>query len=518
MDFSQHLRECLDREFQRNQLLIPAKVAAVGASLCLKKAYFMAMIDHMPNAHTDVRLGREGTAVHDALAMLAVPVTYEYFRQRQRYDPSAFLEERLEEIWGRHADVVERFSNISTSDYRLTRERVEALLRGYLALVDWAHRRGLISEHVLVFPERQLISKVVKTGDEVRSLPLIGVPDVLLVDGKNSIIVDWKLRENQNNAMHCLQLAAYKLILKEALGVDPHAFLIYATPKRKETKVVSINEEPPDLKEVKTIKGKCDEKLVEIAAGALYSMAFCRNTLRALVKSGVKLKAYNPTRGNGENKYPCKYCPYLKLCVYRFSRDLPEEKARLRKEMYKLYRTALRKKSEEYANLVNWDKCVEFDEVEFAEPNVIKLVKNFSGSEKHKDIMRYSLGRTTVYVFLRDGLPYPEAGEAPKVFSPALFGRYEDDEVQYSGGRLTAYVRMVSPTFAIRWIPVYLLYKYRGAERVWKRVRVCPGQVPMNIELKALAVAENALVKHFGQEGWFLETLKNMVMAGSDEY
>lgn len=517
MDFFEHLRDCLDREFQQNQLLVPAKVAAVGASLCLKKAYFMMMIDYMPNAHTAESLGREGTVVHDALAMLAVPVTYEYLQQRQRYDPSAFLEERLEEIWGRHADVVERFSNISTSDYRQTRERVEALLRGYLALVDWAYRRELISEHVLVFPERQLISKVVKTGDEVRSLPLVGAPDVLLLDRGNSIIVDWKLREKQKNDMHCLQLAAYKLILKEALGADPHAFLIYATPGRKETKVVSINEEPPDLKEVKTEKKKCDEKLVEVAAGALYSMAFCRNTLRALVESGVRLKAYNPTRGNVENK-PCKNCPYRELCTYRFSRDLPEEKALLRKRIYKLYRTALRKKSEEYTNLVKWDECVEFDEVEFVEPNLLKLVKNFSGAVQHRDIMRYSLGRTTVYVFLRDGLPYPEAGEALKVFSPALFGRYEDDEVQYSGGRLTAYVRMVSPTFAIRWIPVYLLYKYRGADRMWKRVKVCPGQVPMNIELKALAVAENALVKHFGQEGWFLETLKNMVMAGSDEY
>jgi hypothetical protein len=113
------------------------------------------------------------------------------------------------------------------------------------------------------------------------------------------------------------------------------------------------------------------------------------------------------------------------------------------------------------------------------------------------------------------------------IYSPMLFGRYEDDEVELTRDmnqyKLEAKIRMVSPTFAVRWLPVYILYRLKPNSEIFNNILVCPGRVPMNIELKAIATVENTIVKYQQTNidenlKWTVDTLRKIVLSTIDEY
>ncbi len=535
------LNRCTSK-FGERPLLMPVKTVALGTSFCLKKAYFMLMADNLPGSHTPYRLTATSQSLHDLLAYVVVPFT---FRLLSEYSPrvggGVDVDRLVDEVWSEVRGDVERYSNVNIN-YRDLRKTLVSMMRGYAAVVMWLVKYGGFSgDGILVFPERMIVSRPVSdvlAAEELGDfLPVIGVPDVVLVDrsSRRAAVIDWKMAgAGSGNELHYVQLLLYQHILGRLFG-DVYAFLVYTTERRGTTKVVSIGRNV-NLKEfgVSYDYREVSDRLerARYVAQLLYGLAFCKGMLRVAVglnkSRGLGIRVFNPERGVGKRNYPCNYCPYKTLCRYRFSRkgELDEEMVRLRRGFNKMYRIAVKKKSEEYKNLIDFGACVDFDQMVFKSPRVVELVKWFGREPRplSDDVMRYSLGRTTVYVFGGDD---PLRGSQQRgVFSPILFGRYEDDEVELRsvGGRsqLTAYVRMVSPVFSVRWLPLYMYYRIRPGDRLFQNVKVCKGEVPMNIELRAIAAVENSLVKMVekGEDlhRWWSSFIKDLVLTAVDEY
>jgi CRISPR/Cas system-associated exonuclease Cas4 (RecB family) len=517
------LSRCLEG-FSQRPLLIPAKTIALGASFCVKKAYLSLMVDGAPSSHVPYSPSFHAQRVHDLLTYLLPHVTYTLLDGKQN------LKGAVEEAWASIRDAVEQYGNLTASDYEKYRYTVLGFLQIYAALLKWLQRyKGFSPDNTLVYTERMLVSMPQKSLLEGYTdfLPMVGIPDVILVNGKSGYValIDWKTSlEQRSNQLHYYQLLAYRYVLQR-VATDVDVFLAYLTPKGKK-KLVSLTRPLGDIPEVETEYrdfGDMAEK-IKITASLLYGLTFCKGMLKVAVEIGKQygLRAFNAQK----EKPPCIYCYYREVCKYRFAKnsELQPEEARLRSVFYKLYRIVLKKKSEEYKHFIESEKCVKFDRLIFEGPTTIKLSATLTTKQLLSDeVMKYSLGKATVYVFSgkdRLNIKFDDG-----IYSPMLFGRYEDDEVEYirDMNRLEAKIRMISPTFAVRWLPVYIFYRLRPNAEIFNNIFVCPGRVPMNIELKAIATIENAIVR-FQQtnidenQKWIIGTLRTIVLSTTDEY
>jgi len=526
------LNSCLS-QFKNKPLLIPAKIVAIGSSLCLKKAYFSLMADATPFSHVPYNLpdeeGVSAQKLHDLLAYLVPSVTY-----RLLEESATNLAELLDSSWIELQDYIEQHSNITEKDFRKHKEHLEKILSGYWIVLNWFQKhKGLTSSDTYVYTERMLISKprVTTISGIEEFLPVIGIPDVILVNQrqKYAVVIDWKITTQRyiSNELHYIQLAIYQYILSKLIN-EVYSFLIYVTRKKGRVKVVSLS---VPLQASPTVDTQYvafnDLEKIKIVASLLYGLAFCRNTLRLAIKLkeegkiDKKIRVFNPQHPNAK---PCRYCRHRSVCLYRFAKkeELSMEQVELRKSFFKLFKVALDKKSEEYKKFIDKEKCIGFDVMSFESPTSVRLQRTFtmSVSPLSKEVMQYSLGKTTVYVFSRHDLLH--GGFDNDIYVPLLFGRYEDDEVtlqhQHKGTVLEARVRMVSPSFAIRWLPLHSLYRYRIGDKLFRDIVVCPGQVPMNIELKAIAMVESALLERRGRYDVLGNILRGIVMSASDEY
>jgi CRISPR/Cas system-associated exonuclease Cas4 (RecB family) len=519
------LSRCLEG-FSQRPLLIPAKTIALGASFCVKKAYLSLMVDGAPSSHVPYSPPFHAQRVHDLLTYLLPHVTYTLLDGKQ--DPK----EAVEEAWASIRDAVEQYGNLTTSDYENYRDAVLGFLQIYVALLRWLQRyKGFTPDNTLVYTERMLVSMPQKSLLEGYTdfLPMVGIPDVILVNARSGYValIDWKTSlEQRSNQLHYYQLMAYRYVLQK-VTTDVDVFLAYLTPTGRK-KLVSLTRPLGDIPEVETEYrdvGDMAEK-IKITASLLYGLTFCKGMLKVAVEIGKQygLRAFNARK----EKPPCVYCNYRDVCKYRFAKksELQPEEAKLRSAFYKLYRIALKKKSEEYKHFIETDhkKCVKFDRLIFEGPITIKLSVSLTTKKPLSDeVMKYSLGKTTVYVF--SGKDRLNIKFDNGIYSPILFGRYEDDEVEYirDMNRLEAKIRMISPAFAVRWLPVYILNRLKPNAEIFSNIVVCPGRVPMNIELKAIAVIENAIVR-FQQANidenlkWTIDTLHKIVLSTTDEY
>jgi len=515
------LSRCLEG-FSERPLLIPAKTIALGASLCVKKAYLSLMVDGTPSSHVPYSQSFHAQRIHDLLTYLLPQVTYNLLDGKQD------LKEAVEEAWASIRDAVEQYGNLTASDYEKYRNAVLGFLQIYAALLKWLQKyKGFSPDNTLVYTERMLVSMPQKSLLEGYTdfLPMVGIPDVTLVNAKSGYValIDWKTSLEQQNQLHYYQLLAYRYVLQK-VTTDVDVFLAYLTPKGKK-RLVSLTRPLGDIPEVETEYrdfGDMAEK-IKITASLLYGLTFCKGMLKVAVEMRKQygIRAFNARK----EKPPCIYCNYRDVCKYRFAKknELQPEEARLRSAFYKLYRIVLKKKSEEYKHFIESEKCVKFNRLIFEGPTTIKLSATLTTRQLLSDeVMKYSLGKTTVYVFSgkdRLNIKFDDG-----IYSPMLFGRYEDDEVEYirDVNRLEAKIRMISPTFAVRWLPVYILYRLRPNAEIFSNIVVCPGRVPMNIELKAIATIENAIVR-FQQTNdenlkWTIDTLRTIVLSTTDEY
>ena len=520
---AEDLGSCINN-FSRRPLLISVKTVSLGASFCIKKAYLSLMIDTAPSSHTPYDQPPGSQEIHDLLAYLTPFVTYSILREKS-------LNESIDEAWNSLRDYVEQFGNLTNEKYRKHRATLLEFLSAYAALLKWLqHNKGLDAENIYIYTERMLVnmpqSSFLDTHDEF--LPVIGVPDVVIVraDGSYGVVVDWKTVPERGNAAHYFQLALYRHLLQKVMK-EVDAFLIYVT-KSGMRKVVSLTRPLQSLPNAQTEYREVNEYIekAKIVPSLLYGLTFCQSFLKTAVNIGKQygIQAFNPRKGHR----PCQYCGHREFCQYRFAKstELTKEERKLRSTFFKLYKIALKKKSEEFKNLVDFNNCVIFDRLIFESPTVAKLeVALPRGEPFSEEVMRYSLGKTTVYIFsLND--PLNKNINSKVFYSPMLFGRYEDDEVNLvprgAEQMLEVRVRMVSPMFAVRWLPLYLLYNLKPNAKIFGNILVCPGKVPMNIELKAVATIENAIVKYergVSREGkWALEMIKNIVLTVADEY
>jgi len=519
------LPQCLEG-FSQRPLLIPTKTIALGASFCVKKAFLSLMVDGAPSSHVPYDQPFHAQRVHDLLAYLLPHVTYTLLDGKQD------LEGAVKEAWGSIRDAVEQYGNLTAGDYEKYRDTVSGFLQIYAALLRWLQKyRGFSPDITLVYTERMLVSMPQRSllGGYADFLPMVGVPDVILVNARSGYValIDWKTSlEQRNNQLHYYQLMAYRYVLQK-VATDVDVFLAYLTPSGRK-KLVSLTRPLGDMSEVEAEYrdvGDMAEK-IKVIASLLYGLTFCKGMLKVAVKMGDQygFRLFNPRK----EKPPCIYCNYRDVCKYRFAKksELKPEEAKLRSAFYKLYRITLKKKSEEYKHFIETDygKCVKFDRLIFEGPITIKLSVSLTTKKPLSDeVMKYSLGKTTVYVFSgkdRLNIKFDDG-----IYSPILFGRYEDDEVEYirDMNRLEAKIRMISPTFAVRWLPVYILYRLKPNAEIFSNIVVCPGRVPMNIELKAIATVENAIVKY--QQAnvdenlkWTMDTLRKIILSTIDEY
>lgn len=519
------LSRCLEG-FSQRPLLIPTKTIALGASFCVKKAFLSLMVDGAPSSHVPYDQPFHAQRVHDLLAYLLPHVTYTLLDGRQD------LEGAVKEAWGSIRDAVEQYGNLTAGDYEKYRDTVSGFLQIYAALLRWLQRyRGFSPDNTLVYTERMLVSMPQRSllGGYADFLPMVGVPDVILVNARSGYValIDWKTSlEQRNNQLHYYQLMAYRYVLQK-VATDVDVFLAYLTPSGRK-KLVSLTRPLGDMSEVEAEYrdvGDMAEK-IKVIASLLYGLTFCKGMLKVAVKMGDQygFRLFNPRK----EKPPCIYCNYRDVCKYRFAKksELKPEEVKLRSAFYKLYRIVLKKKSDEYKHFIEFEKCVKFDRLIFDGPTTIKLSASLNAREPlSDDVMKYSLGKTTVYVFSINDRLNTKLDNG--IYSPILFGRYEDDEVEFvrdmNRYRLEAKIRMVSPTFAVRWLPIYVLYRLKPNSEIFSNIVVCPGRVPMNIELKAIATVENAIVKH--QQGnvdenlkWTMDTLRKIVLSTIDEY
>lgn len=515
------LEHCVE-EFNRQPLYIPTKILALGSASCLKKAYFKLFIDVAPLSHTPLVVNPESQKIHDILAYIVPGFTYEY------HSGNSDLERLVDWVWEGLEDVVETFSNINREDYRRLKAQILALIKGYAAVLDWLSKNSPMQPRdTYILTERMIINRPV---GESHFLPTIGVPDVIVYNPhlRKGVIVDWKLHYRKGgNKLEYVQLAIYKHLLKKLTNGDIHAFLIYTTKERRDIKIISLDvavtlsNEFRDVKvEARSIPNVIEQ--TSAVASFLYSLAFCRGSLRQIAKVAHEcgVKVFNPAKRHR----PCSYCLYREVCMYRFtpSEQLPQDVADTRRGFNKLYRIAISKKSEDHKVLVEQERCVEFDQARFVSPTVLLLEKRFDGVAGPFDrrVLRYALGRTTVYVFSRRD---PLAGDFREIMSPLLFGRYDSDDVEKreEGGRLvlSVPVRMISPAFANRWLPLYAVYRYDPESPIFKDLRVCKGKVSLaDIELKAIASIENALVRDRHLDSFIKKKLEELIRQAAYEY
>jgi CRISPR/Cas system-associated exonuclease Cas4 (RecB family) len=483
------------------------------------------MVDGTPSSHVPYSQPFHAQKVHDLLSYLLPHVTYTLLDGKQD------LKGAVEEAWASIRDAVEQYGNLTASDYENYRDTVLGFLQIYVALLRWLQSyKGFSPDNTLVYTERMLVSmpqKSLLAFTRITSgIPTIGRKSVYPSRSGYVALIDWKTSlKQQSNQLHYYQLMAYRYVLQK-VATDVDVFLAYLTPTGRK-KLVSLTRPLGGIPEVETEYrdvGYVVEK-IKITASLLYGLTFCKGMLKVAVEIGKQygLRAFNARK----EKPPCIYCNYRDVCKYRFAKksELQPEEAKLRSAFYKLNRIVLKKKSEEYKHFIESDheKCVKFDRLIFEEPTAIKLSATLNTKQPLSDeVMKYSLGKTTVYVFSgKDRLNKFENG----IYSPILFGRYEDDEVEYirDMNRLEAKIRMISPTFAVRWLPVYILYRLRPNAEIFSNIVVCPGRVPMNIELKAIATVENAIVKYQQVNvdenlKWTIDTLRKIVLSTIDEY
>jgi len=518
------LSRCLEG-FSQRPLLIPAKTIALGASFCVKKAFLSLMVDGAPSSHVPYSQPLHAQRVHDILSYLLPHITYSLLDGRQD------LKGAVNEAWASMRDAVEQYGNLTASDYEKYRDAALGFLQIYAALLRWLQRyKGFSPDNTLVYTERMLVSMPQKSLLEGYTdfLPMVGIPDVILVNARSGYValIDWKTSLEQRNQLHYYQLMAYRYVLQK-VATDVDVFLAYLTPSGGK-KLVSLTRPLGDISGIEAEYrdvGDMAEKIKAIAS-LLYGLTFCKGMLKVAVEMGNQygFRLFNPRK----EKRPCINCNYRDVCKYRFAKksELKPEEVKLRSAFYKLYRIVLKKKSEEYKQFIEFEKCIKFDRLTFDGPTTVRLFASLNARDPlSNDIMKYSLGKKTVYVFSMNDRLNIKLDDG--IYSPMLFGRYEDDEVELTRDmnqyKLEAKIRMVSPTFAVRWLPIYVLYRLKPNSEIFNNIVVCPGRVPMNIELKAIATVENAIVKYQQVNidenlKWTVDTLRKIVLSTIDEY
>ena len=492
-------------------LLLPAKAVSVGASLCLKKAYFSTLIDTAPTTHYPVDVSSRD--IHDVLASAVVPVTYDFFRNSYK-SVNSYVKERLHNILDEVIENVELYSNFSISENRknILKERAAMFIRGYLTLL----RAHAINQTPRVYAERHLMSVT-------HNFPVVGVPDVVVDWGGHVLLIDWKLTDKYySTKAFVYQVIVYQLIIQSVVdGVKVCPYVVHVTRKKNNIKVIGVSdgcklqhsifiEEGVEYVNTSADVANSEERLravVQVLKNMITNGAYLREAFDLIKKYGLRA----PKNVLGRDMRPvyssklCKNCYYLTFCAYRFTKSskLPEDLRKIKRSFNKMFRTALQKKSVD--NLIKADHCVRFDRLYFKDiPTSLYVeanVKKFRDvKEGLGEVMKFVKGRSPVYLFLcGDFLGHKACNrllnseELPVVVSPNIFGRFEGDEVDYENGVVKARVSMISPSFANKWIPLYYLYKSQS-DLFKHGVVVCKGSVPLDLELKAISTVENDIV------------------------
>lgn len=520
-----------------------AKIISTSATICLKKGYFMTFADSLPSSHYPQRVSPNAALIHDYLAYLIVPVTYRYLKSSMPV--IEFVEKETDKILNEYKEILFDFTNLKEDPKDDVKLIIKNFIKAYISLISSLSINN--SSILKVYPERYLISRE-------PNVPLIGVPDVLVQYGDSFYIIDWKLSQAPIQSYY-YQLLVYYIILEKLIQTNSLKigrklqicpYIIHVTSKKLNIKIINFFKQcvPKNLnifKEAGIIFDDRSERFGNVTED-IEKIQFVVKSLQCLISSHkhvlkeiiakAKLKTIRVgfnridknTKSPTANKWPCKTgnweCEYLWLCAYRFtpSRLLPDDLKIIRKNLSQISRIALKKKSEGFKGIIDNEKCVTFERAYFKEndPRVLVLEHRRQTSD-FNNIMNYVLGRTTVYVFLNDGISY-----GTSYMSPHLFGRYESDEIEISSNQLRAFVRMISPIFGIRWFPLYILYREGPRDVFEGEIKVCAGNVPHNIELKALTTVENALVKKYlsindNMKEWFERVLIDLIMLKPEE-
>lgn len=512
----------MDNSSSAGFVLVPAKALGVGASLCLKKAYFMTAVDVAPTSHYPFH-DVSSRVIHDVLAASVARLTYAFLNGNY-VSVSDFLRSKVESILNETLEALESYTAVNENREKV-KEKARKFVSGYLALINSLNLSR--TSPLRVYAERYLFSLDPE-------FPTVGVPDVLVEWGDTYIIVDWKLTGYKGDLRASLyQLASYRELVKRAVemysgasgSVKTCAYLIYVTDKRGDVKVIDAGGdckldvkslEREDVKYVDKSRELLDAgKRLSAVARAVSGMLMYRTELKKLVGElrNYGVKAYRSFIENGKIVYGsrlCKACSYAELCAYRFtkSEELPEDLRAIKRFFRKAFIEAVKRKSSD--KLFDTTRCATFQRVYFREdPRTLYLEADIGGAGRSdkvlQKVMSYVLGKSAVYVFLcgerlGGSICNSYSAGTPKVLSPIVFGRFESDEVEFDGRKIMAKVRMVSSVFANRWLPLFYLYREMPNDSIFKgKVLVCRGSIPLDLEIKALSVVERALISKVGE-------------------